>query len=264
MNKFIFLSLLIFSLTAKTQDKTKEKANNKPKDKPSNTFAPVKETSKNFKFYPTATTLFPVFAGGGLGLIFKDSLDLRVQYGITPEIYYQVIGDVAASQGGNNAYKDVIESAFQNNTLFKIDGDYYFGSTQSGWLIGGAYSFLQSKGQAGIDQVLTAATKRDYTGLKTLLTLAGRSNQVDIETTLDIVEIHLGYNWSPYPNFIVSTTLGVAKVFAGEIKLKTGLANFESTQAGNTLMRQSETDLENIIIDYGISPTVGLNLFYTF
>lgn len=221
-------------------------------------------TDSGFKFYGAASTVFPVFVGAGLGVIYKNTFDLRLSYGLTPEPYYKVIGEVAASQGDNDAYKDVISAAFKNNSLIKIDTDFYFNSPESGWLVGGSYAILKSNGQAEIDRVLAAANGKDYTTLKNLLNAAGKSTQIDMDSNLNILEIHFGYNWNPYTNLILSTTVGVAKIIESEVSLKTGLPNFEASQIGNNLMRQSESDLEAIIKDYGVSPTLGFNLLYTF
>lgn len=217
-----------------------------------------------FKFYGTLSTTFPVFAGAGFGVIYQDAFDVRISGGVTPEAYYKVIGEAAASSSQKESYKDVVNAAFQNNALAKLDVDYHYDSVRTGWLIGGSFSYLKSKGQAGIDKVLGAATGKDYTALKNLLTAAGKSTEVDMDSSLVISEIHVGYNWNPYNKLVISTTLGVAKVTGADINLQTGLPNFESSQAGSNLMRQSESDLEEIVKDQGISATAALGLVYLF
>jgi hypothetical protein len=51
-------------------------------------------------------------------------------------------------------------------------------------------------------------------------------------------------------------------VLDSTVALKTGLSNFEATAAGNNLMRTSESDLRSILIEYGISPTLGFTVSY--
>lgn len=221
-------------------------------------------SSMGAQFYGTASTAFPLFAGGGIGMIYASNFDLRLSYGQTPQSYYKFIGEAAASSGENEAYKDVIESAFYKNSLAKIDFDYHYESIRTGWVIGGSFYYLKSKGQAEIDQVLGAATGRDYTALKNLLIAAGRSTEVEMDSTLYISEIHIGYNWNLINRLILSSSLGVAKVTGADVNLKTGLPNFEASQAGSNLMRQSESDLEDILKDQGATASIALNLKYLF
>lgn len=228
------------------------------------TYADDSSASSDFQFYPEVKTVVPVFLGFGAGMSYQDHFEIDFAYGLTPKPYYQTIGSVAATLSGNSAYKDVIESAFQNNSLWRIGMKYNFTSSKKGWSLGLAFSRLKSSGKAGIDKVLQAATGQDYTTLKNLLTSAGRSTEVDMDGTLTIGEIQAGYTWELNPHLSLAAALGVGKVLNSDIHLKTGLTAFESTPAGNSLMRSSEDDLESIIDEYGISPTLGINLNYVF
>ena len=211
---------------------------------------------------PIVSTDIPVFIGGGFS-VKGEPIEFQFQYGLTPEPYADLIGTAAAEIAGNEAYKGVVKAAFENNHMLRADLLYRF-TGNTGWKIAMAYLGLQSQGNAEIDDVLYAATGRDYTNLKNLLTAAGRDSKVDMNSTLGIIEAYVsyGYMWGRNWNFDVS--FGVAKVVAADVKLKTGLPNFEASQAGSTLMRNTEGDLEEIIYDYGTSPKLGLTLQYLF
>lgn len=225
---------------------------------------PASSASSGFHYFPEVKTIFPIFLGAGVGVSFQEHFELDALYGVTPKPYYETIGSTAASLGGNAVYKNVIESAFQNNSLWRVGIKYNFNETKRGWHMGLAYSKLTASGKAGIDSVLSAATGLDYTQLKNALAAAGKSTLVDMDSVLNIGEIQTGYTWEILTNFTVRATLGVAKVLSSDVKLKTGLANFEATNAGKTLMSNSENELESIIDQYGITPTLGLSFSYVF
>ena len=199
-----------------------------------------------------------------MGVSLQEHFLLDILYGVTPKPYYETIGSTAASLGGNAAYKNVIESAFQNNSLWRVGFTYNFNQTKRGWHVGLAYSRLKASGKAGIDSVLSAATGLDYSQLKNALAAVGKSNQVDMDSFLNIGEIQIGYDWEILTNLTLGTTLGVAKVLSSDVELKTGLTNFEATNAGKTLMASSETELESIVDQYGLTPTIGLAFRYLF
>lgn len=211
----------------------------------------------------TESTL-PLFLGAGFGFSPHEKMDLALYFGLTPEPYYRIIGKTAASMGGNAAYEDVIVAAFQNNSVQKAVARYYFDKKGSGWSLGLSGYLVASSGQAPINTVLTAATGRDYSSLITLLNAAGRPTQVEMKGSLSVFEIHGGYEHEINSSSKIHLFLGLAKVFKSEVQLKTGLTTFESTQVGQNLMRQSESDLEKIIVDNGISPTLGFEYHYNF
>ena len=222
------------------------------------------QTETTIRFAPQVMTVFPTFLGVGAAVVINDHFEPSVAFGLMPQPYYQVIGDVAASLADNSAYKDVVEAAFQNNLIWRIGLQYNFIKPEEGWWIGFANSLVNSSGVADINQVLQAGTGKDYTQLKNLLTAAGRSTQVDIEGFLLIAELRAGYSWSLAPQCVLKASGGLAKIFSADIKLETGLPNFEASAAGNSLMRSSEQELEDIVIQYGVSPILGLDLAYYF
>lgn len=224
----------------------------------------AEESDNPIRLAPKVTTVFPIFLGAGPELILNERYQIGISYGVTPQPYYSTIGQVAASVGGNSSYKDVIQASFQNNVLWRLGFQYNFNTLKSGWCTEISFSRIASKGKADIEKVLQAVTGSDFTQLKNLLIAAGRSTDVDLEGTLLIVGFSGGYSWSLLENASISLVGGVAKVLRSDIRLKTGLVNFEATNIGNSLMRSSEENLESIVNQYGIFPTVGVNASYYF
>lgn len=222
------------------------------------------EASKTFEIGPRVATVVPVYVGAGADLTFLSQYQVGLSYGFTPTPYSATIGEVVAQLGGNSAYRDVIKAAFQNNSLIRLDLQYAFTNSHSGWKTGVAISRLTSSGQAGIDNVLRAATGKDYTQLKNLLSALGRSTDVSIEGTLLLAELQVSYVWQLMPQLNMDLAFGVGKVVGSDIRLQSGLPNFEASAAGSSLMRSSESELEKIVVDNGWYPTIGANLSYVF
>jgi hypothetical protein len=184
--------------------------------------------------------------------------------GFIPQPYYSFIGQMADQYGGNTAYKDVIEAAFQNNNLIRLNSEYVLSGSFRSFRIGLSASYVQSAGTAGIDKVLAASNGKDYTNLKNLLVALGRSPNVDIKSSLITSEIYLDYDLGTYSGFQFLGSLGFVKIISADVNLKSGLSNFEASVAGNDLMRSSESETEGIVIQNGMSPTLGLRIIYQF
>lgn len=230
----------------------------------SSAYAEENSNEVTFSFLPEIKTVFPTFIGIGPSVAIGPHFQIEALFGFTPRAYYQTIGEMAAKIGGNSGYKDVIEAAFQNNSLWRVGLQYNFNEIQQGWRLGAAFSRLSSSGDAEIDEVLETTTGNDYSHLKSLLIAAGRDTKVDIKSELNIVEVYAGYAWILHRGFYFSVQAGLAKVISSSIDLSTGLPNFERTQAGKNLISSSESDLESIVNQYGISPIVDLTMAYLF
>lgn len=215
-------------------------------------------------FSLTAETLFPLYVGVGPQVFLAPQWEASLLFGLTPKPYYQTIGTMAANLSGNAAYKDVLEAAFQNNSLTRLDLTYQFADHQNGWAMGSALSRLHATGRAEIDSVLAAGTGNVYTGLINLLIAAGKDTKVDMDTTINIGEVFLTYRWKSPSRFIFTGIFGIAKVMSAEVSIKTGLPNFESSNSGKKLIDGTESDIEDIIVQYGLSPTVGAQMSYSF
>jgi hypothetical protein len=218
---------------------------------------------ENFKFAPVAETVFPVFAGGGAKLRFYENFETSLSYGVTPKAYYKVIGNAAAHFGENDSYKEVVEAAFQDNSMWRVGLQYDF-QGKFGWNFGATASRLKSSGSAGIDRVLGATTGNDYTALKNLLIALHRSTDVTMDSELTLGEIAVGYTWDFGHNIGGKLSFGAAKVMSADVKLQTGLPNYEASASGSSTLRQTESDLEDIIKENGITPTVSFGISYEF
>lgn len=223
----------------------------------------IEETeAEPFQFGVRAESVFPIFTGPGIFIRVSDEFEASAYYGLTPETYYTTIGTVAASTGGNSAYADVIRAAFQNNSILKVSGVYK--PLHWNWNFGVSSYMIAADGSAGIDTVLSAATGRDYSTLKNALTAAGRSTQVQLKSALVVFEIHAKHIWKLQSAGELSLGFGFAKVMNSKVNITTGLALFDSTTAGQNIISQSETDLQSIIQDNGMTPTLSLGYDYIF
>lgn len=224
----------------------------------------LETTPSVLRYGPQIKTVFPIFLGAGGSLTLWDRVESELLFGVTPRLYYESIGAVAATWGGNSAYRDVIEAAFRNNSMWRFGLQYDFESVRSGWRVGLAYSRLRSSGYAGIDTVLSAATGLDFSILKSALAAAGVNIVVAMNSSLDIGEVHGGYAWTLAEGVILEFAFGVTKVISNKVKLSTGLSAFEATRVGRTLISNAEKELESIINQYGISPTGAVSVSYQF
>lgn len=220
--------------------------------------------ASDFSFAPYVETTFPVSASVGGSLIFKDKFSLGAGVGVMPSAYATAIGAVAAHYGSNSGYKDLVESAFQNNSLLRVHGSYFFNTIKSGWSIGMAYDHLNTSGKADIDTVLEATTGNDFTNLKNLLTAAGRSTNVDLSGKIHMLELWLARTSELSKDLSLAFSVGVVKIIATDTEISTGLKNFESSAVGSALLSDTEEELNQILIDYGLSPTIGLSVNYFF
>lgn len=215
-------------------------------------------------FYPEVIINVPLFIGAGGGYSFNEHIQADLIYGITPQPFYSLIGQVAAESAGNSSYRDVIEAAFQNNSLWRVSSTYNLTNRVTGFHFTVAGSVLEASGDAEINSVLKASTGRDYSTLIALLIASGRSSKVHIDSTLQILELQVSYSWNFNQNWVVDLSGGFLKVVNSDVHLKTGLPNYESSASGNSQMRASENDLESIIEEYGLSPTAGVQVKYLF
>ncbi len=219
---------------------------------------------RDVEFVPHVETVFPVFSGGGVSAVIKDNFEIGLSFGVTPSPYYETIGNVAASYANDDNYKEVINAAFQNNSITRGEFQYNFNNARSGWSIGFSFSKLKSSGLAGIDTVLEIATGEDFTILKNILVALGKDLYVNISSEILLAEIYGGRRWNLIDNLTLDLYLGVIKVTDVDVTLTTGLPAFESTIFGGSLMSTAKSDIEQIVLDNGISPTVSLGISYVF
>lgn len=208
-------------------------------------------------------TVFPLFMGAEGNALLADHFEIGLGFGLTPGFYASTIGSVAASIGGNPKYQDLTEAALSSSSAFRLHVQYNFRG-KSGWRLGLAGSRMATSGEAGIDSVLAATQGNDFTNLKNLLVAAGKNPNVSMATTTFSLELYAGYSFQLVDNFHLSVTAGFLKLFNPSVALTTELPAFNASATGNALLRETETDIETILNDYGYSPTAAIGLVYWF
>lgn len=221
-------------------------------------------TNRRFYFAPKVVTVFPLLLGAGVEASYRNKLALGVSYGITPRAYSKALAEAAAAIANEPSYKKVIEAAFNHNNLIRAYAEYRFRRGDNGFQLGTAYTHLKADGSAPIDDVLEQPTGILYTLLKNLLIAQGKDPNVNMKSDLGLAEIYAGYGFTIVKNLTFAFDLGIAKVISSDIKLSTEAPSYDNSAQGKTQLRQSESDLEKILKDNGLTPTLGLRLGYTF
>jgi hypothetical protein len=252
MNQFVKILIALFCLSFATNANSQDESSSSG------------GSASGFRVSPQIATIFPTFLGVGASLILNENYELNLMYGTTPEPYHETIASVAADLADDQSYEGVINSAFQDNQTLRAAFNYNFKSSREGWNIGLSFSYLSSEGQAGIDDVLSAVTGRDFSGLRTILINRGRDPEVDLDSELTVAELNFGYRWPVSTRLTFGASAGAIKVLSADMKIKTGLPNFEASPAGSSLLRSTESDLEEIVVENGISPVIGVSLSYNF
>jgi hypothetical protein len=217
----------------------------------------------SYPFYAEAVADVPLFAAAGAGFSFNDHFQTDLVYGIMPQPFSQLIGQVAASAGGNDNYGNLVEDALENNSLFRLSGTYNTDNRNTGWhfTVGGI--ILNSSGEADASEI-SRAFGNDYSTLISLLIAAGQSTKVHMDSTLQIFQAQVSYSWLVRENIILDLNGGFLKVINSDVSLHTGLPGYESTPQGRALISSSENSIESMIEEYGLSPTGGVQLKYLF
>jgi hypothetical protein len=218
----------------------------------------------SFSVSPKISTSFPVFVGSGVQFGFGQNFAFDVLYGFVPEPYYNTIASVGADIGDEPVYEELINAGFDENAIIKASLLYRLPTASRKWSLGANYYVVDTDGRAEIDEVLSALTGKDYTVLKNLLIAAGRDTKVDLEGKIQILEIQGAYRVLDSPKWSSQITFGIAKVLTAEAEVKTGLKNFEASNAGKQFLKETETELEDIVVENGLTPTIGIDLTYHF
>lgn len=197
----------------------------------------------------------PLWLGAEAGVVFYDRLKIYGGVGFTPDSYSETIGSVAASLGDNDAYADAIEAAFQDNRSFRFGAEYLF-SGLTGWRFGAAFQSLSSSGTSDMITILEASTGNDYGNLES-------DENMSLDATLLIGELYAGYSWRLSSGIVLGAAFGVARLLSASTDLSTDLP-FGDTAIGQNLLLQAETDLEEVLLDYGVTPTLALSAGWSF
>ncbi len=223
-----------------------------------------KQWSPPWTFKPFLETQAPFYAGLGGAVVWRNQLDLRLGIGTVPQPYSAIIGETAAYYGDNPAYSEAIQDAFENNWALRGQVEYGFSQHPSRWFLAFGATRIQTEGRSDIPTVVQAVTGEDFSNLINLLRLAGRSTDVNIDGHVVILDLSLGRYIPLNDQWAFKINVGVAKVVDAETEMSTELPAFDSSPGGQNLINATESDLEQILLDYGVSPTLGLSLNYQF
>ncbi len=217
-----------------------------------------------WSFKPFVETQAPFYAGLGGAVVWRNQLDLRLGVGTMPQPYAAIIGETAAYYGENPAYSEAIQDSFENNWALRGQVEYGFSQHPSRWFLAFGATRIQTQGRSDIPTVVQAVTGEDFSNLINLLRLAGRSTDVNIEGHVVLVDLSLGRYFAFDEQWALKINVGVAKVVDAETEMSTELPAFDSSPGGQNLINATESDLEQVLLDYGVSPTLGLSLNYQF
>lgn len=220
--------------------------------------------SAEIQFAPELQTQIPLFTGVGASMEFDQQFVFGGAIGLAPSPFISLVGEAAAQAGENSSYKTLIEDAFTNNWAFRVYGEAGFTKSPQRWFVGAAFSYIETSGTSDIDSVLSAATGKNYTTLLTLLRANGKSTNMSLSGFVMILDISIGRYIPIHENFYLKASAGVAKVVNAESELSTELTNFDNSNPGRQLLTESEGEIEDIVINYGWSPTLGVSLHYSF
>ena len=222
---------------------------------------PAAEDRRVFRLGPSVGTDFPFWLGADLRLMFFDRLMLNAGVGSTLNAYSSLMGQTAASVGGNAAYKPVVEALYQSNSIFRVGLEYRFRGP-TGWALGLNYYRQATNGEAKLADI-AQATNQNFQNLLTLLNALGKSSVIRGETTMTMVQVQGSYTWSVL-GFLLRGSLGVIKFTDATLKLSSQSSVFDNSAAGQATYAEAEKSLKATLVNYGVSPTAGLDLMYFF
>ena len=217
--------------------------------------------AQNVRFSPKIETIFPFYLGGSAELHIAEQFELGIGAGFAPRPYILTIGAVAAELAGNPAYADVIEDALESNLIVRATGKYVFAHQ---WFLGMAFSRINVSGTSDIETVLASATGLNYTNLTNLLRLAGLPAEMDLEGEAYVLDASLGRRFPISENVSLQAYIGIAKILTSEVDVSTQLNSFDSSASGQSLLGQTESEIEEILLEYGWAPTIGVSANFYF
>jgi hypothetical protein len=217
--------------------------------------------AQEVKFSPKVETIFPFYLGASAELHINDQFEFGLGLGFAPGLYVSTVGTVAAELGGNPAYADITEDALQNNLVFRATSKMRFAEH---WFVGLALTRLSVAGVSDIQTVGAVATGLDFSGLAALLQAAGRSTDMNLSGQAFAIDATIGRNFELSPVATLQAYTGLIKVISAGVQMSSQLPNFDASQVGSTLLRSSEDEVENILLQYGFSPVLGLSVFFHF
>ena len=221
----------------------------------------VRSSPKPLKHSLSFVSDMPIHSSLAYEYHFDSGVYLSTGVGFVPEAYYRTIGSVASKQGGNDNYADYMNAAFKENSLFRINLGYRFGE-QKRWAFSSGLSWITTEGEASLIDVVQLVTGRDFTGIRNLLLLAGKTDTAKLRGGMTLGHID-GMYWIPINRRLhLSLHFGLSFVLQSFAQLSTELEALDNSALGEALLSATESDLEGIVQEYGVSPTLGLRVSF--
>lgn len=217
--------------------------------------------AQDLQFSPKVETIFPFYLGASAELHINSQLEFGLGLGFAPSPYVSATGAIAADLGNNSAYADIIEDSLQNNFIIRATGKIRF---YESWFVGLALSRLTVEGTSNINTVGAVATGLDFSALSNLLQAAGRSTDLNLSGQAYALDLTIGRNFILNEALVLQAYTGAIKIISAEVNIASQLPNFDNSQAGSALISNSEAEVEDILLEYGLSPVLGLSLFFYF
>ena len=228
------------------------------------TFAATSVTAQensSTRFHVALESTLPTFFGLQAGVTLNNSHTVYLGLGRIPPGFASAIGRGAARLGENSAYQDLAEAALQDNGTLKLGYRY---SINSSWSTYFHFQGVRGSGRGEISKVLEASTGVEYPNMTDALINAGKDPRVDIEDELQTLEIGMGYNLPVAKQMSFQFNAGLMRVYSAEIQMATGLGNFDNSSIGQATLEQAEEDTEEILVEYGWVPTLGVAFHFEF
>ncbi len=220
-----------------------------------------------FPLYPAIATHFPFWMGFSADLSLNHRFVFGLGYGYIPVAFAAEIGNVAGKLSGNPALDRAIRDQLAHNSAWHLKGEYFFyphpNFNLTGWSAGMHLYYYTTRGDSSIDTV-EAATGVNFSTLKLLLALLNLDLRVAANGQLFTGGFFGGYSWRFGKSVGLQLSGGVAKIFVANARLSSNSADFNNGNAGRQLFNAAQSELENVLLSYGVSPFLGLQIRYYF
>jgi hypothetical protein len=221
----------------------------------------AQEQDIDIRLSPKVETIIPFYMGASGEVHINNQFELGLGLGFAPSPYVSAVGTVASNLANNPAYTDIIEDSLQNNLIVRATGKMRF---YEHWFVGLAMSRLTVSGTSDLNTVGAVATGLDFSDLSNLLQLSGRSTDMDLAGEAYALDLTLGRNFPLHESAFLQVYAGAIKIVSASVDIASQLPNFDNSAIGADLLRQSEAEVENVLLEYGLSPVLGLSMFFYF
>jgi hypothetical protein len=223
---------------------------------------PVESTRRSFHWDVASRNL--IFFGTGIegGATWNSKLRASLGLYASPGFFASGFGSFSAKLAGKTEYKSIFSSVLSGQVVPMVGATYHLDRDEGFW-IGASLGYSSASGEVTLGD-LEASTGRSYTILKTALTRAGKPQEVTVSSSVIWAEVSGGYLWKIAPRWNVLAGAGVVKSIGASSTFSTQAAGFDVTPGGAALLESGQTDMDRILGQFGLSPTIALAVRYSF